>query len=212
MQSISDLKDSYEKKKQKIEERLEDFKKVWKKSEEVVFAELCFCLLTPQTKAKVCDGVIKEMKKSNTLLNGSSEEIRSELKGVRFRNSKARYIVKARNFFSRDGRIRIKERFNPDDVEEAREWLVDNVKGLGYKEASHFLRNVGFGKDLAILDRHVLKNLKRFGVIEKIPDGLSRKKYSSIEKKMREFSKKVKIPMSHLDLLFWSEETGKIFK
>jgi len=38
------------------------------------------------------------------------------------------------------------------------EWLVKNLTGLGYKEAGHFLRNIGSGK-IAILDRHILRNL-----------------------------------------------------
>jgi N-glycosylase/DNA lyase len=83
---------------------------------------------------------------------------------------------------------------------------------MGYKEASHFLRNIGFADDLAILDRHILKNLKIFGIIEEIPKSLSKKKYLEIEEKMRNLANEVNIPVSHLDLLFWSKETGEIFK
>jgi N-glycosylase/DNA lyase len=83
---------------------------------------------------------------------------------------------------------------------------------MGYKEASHFLRNIGFADDLAILDRHILKNLKIFGIIEEIPKSLSKKKYLEIEEKMRNLANEVNIPLSHLDLLFWSKETGEIFK
>lgn len=89
---------------------------------------------------------------------------------------------------------------------------MKNVKGMGYKEASHFLRNIGFADDLAILDRHILKNLKIFGIIEEIPKSLSKKKYLEIEEKMRNLANEVNIPLSHLDLLFWSKETGEIFK
>lgn len=83
---------------------------------------------------------------------------------------------------------------------------------MGYKEASHFLRNIGLADDLAILDRHILKNLKIFGIIEEIPKSLSKKKYLEIEEKMRNLANEVNIPLSHLDLLFWSKETGEIFK
>ena len=89
---------------------------------------------------------------------------------------------------------------------------MKNVNGLGYKETSHFLRNIGLGKNFAILDRHILKNLKRYGVIKSIPKTLTRKKYLEIERKMKKFSEKIKIPLAELDLLFWSEETGEIFK
>jgi len=80
------------------------------------------------------------------------------------------------------------------------------------KEATHFLRNIGLGKDLAILDRHILKNLNYYGVINELPKTLTKKKYLEIEDKMKKFSEEIKIPIDELDLLFWSEETGKIFK
>ena len=90
--------------------------------------------------------------------------------------------------------------------------MVKSIKGIGYKEASHFLRNIGLGEDLAILDRHILKNLKLLGVIEKIPKSLSRKKYFEIEGKMYEFAKEIQIPIGCLDLLLWYKQTGEIFK
>jgi len=83
---------------------------------------------------------------------------------------------------------------------------------MGYKEASHFLRNIGFGENLAILDRHILRNLHRLHVLNEIPKYLTAKKYLAIEGKMRQFADDVKIQMSHLDLLLWYRETGGIFK
>ena len=98
------------------------------------------------------------------------------------------------------------------DVYDAREWLVRNVKGIGYKEASHFLRNVGLGGDLAILDRHILKNLRSLQVMEEVPTSLSRRRYLDIERRMKELSEEIKIPMSHLDLVLWYKEAGEVFK
>ncbi|MBI4175854.1 MAG: DNA lyase, partial [Candidatus Aenigmarchaeota archaeon] len=78
-------------------------------------------------------------------------------------------------------------------------------------EASHFLRNVGF-TDLAILDRHIMRNLVRYNAIKEVPKSLTRKKYYYIENRMKSFCARVGIPMDELDLLFWSEETGEVFK
>ena len=89
---------------------------------------------------------------------------------------------------------------------------MQNIRGLGYKEASHFLRNIGLGEDIAILDRHILRNLAMIGLIEDTPNSMSRKKYLQIEGEMAEFAKQIRIPLSHLDLLFWYKETGEIFK
>jgi N-glycosylase/DNA lyase len=124
--------------------------------------------------------------------------------GVRFHNNKSGYIIEARDKF-------FKNRL-PKDPKEAREWLVDNIKGLGYKEASHFLRNIGLGRNIAILDRHILKNLMKYNVINEIPKTLTPKRYLEIEDKMKQFSKKNNIPLDELDLLFWAEETGEVFK
>jgi len=213
-QLITELKKSYRAKKEEIERRLSEFEKLSLiGTEEEIFYELCFCLLTPQSKAKVCLKVIEDFIKGKILSIDSRETVAKNLWGVRFKNNKAGYILNAKNLFLKNGTIEIKSKINGfKNAFEAREWLVKNVKGIGYKEASHFLRNIGLGENLAILDRHILKNLKVYGVIDEIPRSLSRKKYIEIEDKMKDFSRNTNIPLSHLDLLFWSRETGKIFK
>jgi N-glycosylase/DNA lyase len=146
-------------------------------------------------------------------MKGNSDRIREKLHCVRFHNTKAHYLVDARKLFMKEGRISIKPLLGKfADAYERREWLVKNIKGLGYKEASHFLRNMGFGKDIAILDRHILKNLKLMGVIREVPESMGRSKYLAIEKRMARFAKDIDIPLAHLDLLLWSRETGEIFK
>jgi N-glycosylase/DNA lyase len=209
-----DLKKSYENKKHKIRERLLDFKKVWDKSDEEIFAELSFCLLTPQTKARAADMAIKYLVKTGILFSGNKNQIYRILNsyGIRFPENKANYIVEVKEFFKKNGKIDIKNKLENGSVFDKREWLVNTVKGFGLKEASHFLRNIGLGFDLAILDRHIIKNLLRYDVIDEIPKSLTKKQYLMIEEKMKEFSKKIGIPLAELDLLFWSEETGEIFK
>ena len=97
------------------------------------------------------------------------------------------------------------------DAARLRDWLVLNVKGLGWKEASHFLRNIGC-RNLAILDRHILRNLQRHRVIRSLPKTLTKKQYHTIEQKFARFAETVGISMDELDLLFWSRETGEILK
>lgn len=210
---VGGLKKAYVQRKSIIEDRIEEFERFLERDEEDVFAELCFCICTPQSKARTCDKAISILKETGTLFGGTEEEILAGLREVRFCENKARYIVNAREQFIDGGRIQIKKRLSGHlDAGGLREWIVKNVKGLGYKEASHFLRNIGLGLDMAILDRHILKNLKSVGVIEAIPASISRKKYLEIERKMRAFSKEIDIPLMHLDLLLWSEETGEVFR
>jgi len=136
--------------------------------------------------------------------------ISEELVGVRFNQRKGEYICLARRMFcSRSLRATLA---SFTDAAAAREWLVENVKGLGYKEASHFLRNIGLGEELAILDRHILKNLALLGVIKEVPTSLTKRAYLEIEKKMTAFSQEANIPLGHLDLLLWYKEAGEVFK
>jgi len=213
--SLAGLLESYEKRKQVIKDRLAFFRGVGETYDDPkLFAELAFCICTPQSSARRCDSAIQRLAKSGLLFHGGMQDIASVLQkeGVRFPGNKAKFILEARYHLLRDGLgVRtLLDRFR--DARQFREWLVKNVKGFGYKEASHFLRNIGRGEELAILDRHILKNLQRCGVIESVPETLKARDYLDIEKKMAAFAQRVGIPMAELDLLFWSQETGEVFK
>jgi N-glycosylase/DNA lyase len=211
--AIPVLQKLYRERKEAIQKRLAEFRQVMQWKDDEVFAELCFCLLTPQSSAKVCWEAVTALKQRTLLLKGLPLELEPHLRSVRFSESKAKYIVEARNMFSKDGNLQLKSQissfYNPFEL---REWLVENVKGLGYKEASHFLRNIGLGEGFAILDRHILRNLNQLGVITEIPATITKKRYLEIEERLRRFATEIDIPMADLDLLFWSKETGWIFK
>lgn len=212
--SVSELISEYRRIRPRIKERLAQFSRIHKKHSKKIFSELSFCILTANANAAKCDKAMQELEKSGLLFKGKTCQIRTVLRGrARFHNKKAGYIVGARALFRHGEDLGIKKRLSAKDVLATRDWLVENIKGFGYKEASHFLRNIGLGKNIAILDRHILKNLKRYGVIDEIPDSVgSRKVYMEIEDKMRKFSRKVLIPLEDMDLLFWSIQTGFIFK
>ncbi|MDI6807191.1 MAG: N-glycosylase/DNA lyase [Candidatus Aenigmarchaeota archaeon] len=210
---VREIKKTFLAKQDEIYLKLEDFKRVWHKEDGEIFTELVFCLLTPQSKARTCWDVVVTLKKKGLIWNGDRNNIANELVGVRFKNKKASYIVKARKLFSKNGKITIKSKLKLfDDAYKLRDWLVHNVKGIGYKEASHFLRNIGLGENMAILDRHILKNLNLLGVTDDVPSSLSKKRYFEIENRMMKFSSKINIPMSYLDLVLWYKETGETFK
>jgi len=197
----------YASKKADIFKRLGELDKIKYEPNEKIFAELCFCLCTPQTKASAANKAIKELEQTGLLLSGNAGNISGilEKSGVRFHNNKANFIVAARNYFSRAGQMKIKGMLNTDDLWGLRNWLADNIKGLGYKEASHFLRNIGYGKDVAILDRHILTELCKHKVISEIPLVLPKNKYLHIERLMKEFARTLNISMAELDMVFWSE-------
>jgi len=210
---IEEIKGIYSMIGEKIRERMEEFRMMGERgSDEDIFAELVFCILTPQSRARVCWRAVEKMKEDGTLFHGGRDEIIEKLHGIRFKYNKADYILLAREKFvggTLNLKNLIKESSNPFL---AREWLVKNIKGMGYKEASHFLRNVGRGDNFAILDRHILKNLLLLDVIDEIPATLSRKRYYDIEGKMRRFASLINIPLAHLDMVLWYKEAGEVFK
>lgn len=212
MKKIEEIIKIYEKIKKDILKRLEEFKLSGQNlSDQELLYEMFFCLLTPQSKATLCWESVERIKSKGKNILKENDKIKTCLYGVRFPNNKSKYIHRfynenylKDNFFEKLKSI--------DSNFEKREFLVKNVKGIGYKEATHFLRNIGYGENLAILDRHILKNLKYYSIIKEIPSSLSRKRYLEFEEYMRKFSNKLNIPIEHLDFVLWYKETGFIFK
>ena len=209
----SEIDEIYRKSKKEIDEAIKGYTDTMNFEEKDYFAEIAFCILTPQSKARNAWSAITKLKENGLLYTGNSEEIVEYLNVVRFKNNKSRYLVELRNLMTRNGKLDSKNILKEiGDVYEKRDWILKTVKGMGLKEAAHVLRNLGYGRYLAILDRHVLKNLKELGVIDEIPKSLTKNKYFEIEKLMISYSEKVNIPMDALDLVFWSQQAGEVFK
>lgn len=186
--------------KKEVDKRIKEFK--GKKSADRIFSELCFCILTANFNAEKAIKIQKKIK--NGFLVLPEKKLAKKLKklGYRYPNTRARYIVEARKHRNSLKKIIGKKK--------AREFLVENVKGLGYKEASHFLRNVGC-KNCAIIDFHIIDLLVKNKLIKK-PKTLSRKKYLEIENLLKKLAKKLKLNLAELDLYLWFVETGKVLK
>lgn len=205
----------YENIKNRIEERLEEYRRTWRDGDNKdIFCELAFCILTPQSKARNAWKAISELRDSNLLFIGSEEEMLPFLNIVRFNRTKAKNLYILREQMTDEtGRFITKDFFSKfNSPFEMREWIVKNIRGMSYKEASHFLRNIGFGQELAILDRHILKNLAALDVIQEVPKTVSPKLYKEIEEKLKVYCKEVDIPMENIDLLLWYLEAKDIFK
>jgi len=195
-----------------IKKALLDFKKIWK-NEKLIYEEMCFCILTPQSSAKQAFKTIKQLKEHNLLDNGTALQKEPYCKNVRFFRTKAKRLEEVQNKFPKNKLKKILTKNGlPNNPIQTREFLLKEVNGYGLKEASHFLRNIGFGSEIAILDRHILKNLVKCKVINEVPKTLSKKTYLEIEESMRLFCEKNKLPFDELDLIFWSNETGEVLK
>ncbi|KYK34055.1 MAG: N-glycosylase [Thermoplasmatales archaeon SG8-52-3] len=188
-----------------IDKRIEDFKKIDKNSNEELFKEICFCLLTANYNAEKSIKIQKEI--GDCFLTDSKEELTKKLRnyGHRFPNARAEYIQDSLNC-----KDKLKEVIQFPDKKALRDWIVNNVKGIGYKEASHFLRNVGFD-DYAIIDFHIIDILVNNNIINR-PKTLTKKRYFEIEDVLRRLAKKTDLTLAELDLYLWYLETGKILK
>jgi len=189
-----------------IADKIREFKDVGGKGNEIWFSELCFCILTANSTAKLGMRIQGEL--GSGFLTLPRKELTQRLKelGHRFYNKRAEFIVSARKFHMIKNII---TKFS--DIQQAREWLAENVYGIGWKEASHFLRNVGFD-DVAILDRHILAITREHRLVEQVPRTLTRRRYLMIEEKLKELAEKVDLSPAELDLYLWYMKTGEILK
>jgi N-glycosylase/DNA lyase len=202
--SINQLKDSEIS--EVINDRIEEFSSIKEGTIEDIFIEMCFCIMTANCGAEKCIEIHELI--GNDFLNLSENELIFAFKkyGYRFPNVRANYVIESRKL------IKELEDTLKDSKNEAnlREWIVKNVKGLGYKEASHFLRNVGF-QDYAIIDFHIVDLLVKYHLINK-PKTMTKSKYLEIEGILKELGEKLKLNMAQLDLYLWYMETGKVLK
>jgi len=193
-----------------VDQRITEFQGIRKQDSRVWFVELTYCLLTAYSSAVSGQLCVDALCDCGALLDGSVEEVEETLRcqGHRFAGRRAEYIVEARRLST--SLKEVIEGF--EDTKEARRWLVYNVKGLGYKEASHFLRNVGF-LDVAIIDRHILSNMREHGVIgDDGRKGLTKRRYLEYERILEKVAEKVGMSLGEMDLYLWYRKTGKVLK
>jgi len=214
--TIDSLRAAYATRQKEIRSRLREFREVWKTADDArLWEEMVFCIFTAGASAKMG---LKSVETLRPLLeSGAHQEMTSALIAAgahRFPNARPGYVIVTRNYLRELCSMRLRERLsNFRDPIERRDWLAQDprVKGLGYKEASHFLRNIGF-KGYGILDKHIVRSLYELKVIDSPKPPTSRGKYLYAEEKMRRFAKSAGINFDELDLLLWSMKTGEILK
>jgi N-glycosylase/DNA lyase len=199
-----------------IRKRLGEFEELWRSGSDArLWEELVYCIFTAGASARMGFKSVEAVRL--LLLDGAPEEMTLALQDAgahRFPVARPRYIVTTRTYFraSFDMALRKKLRSFRDPLER-RDWLARDreVKGLGYKEASHFLRNIGI-KGHAILDKHVMRCLAEVGVTETSKPPATRNKYLEVEERFLQFARDIRINGDELDLVLWSMKTGEILK
>lgn len=197
-----------------IRARLAEFAAVWQtNNDELVLQELVFCIFTANASARM--GLRSVAVVKDHLLTATKEELAGILTGVhRFPNARAAYIATTRDFLQTDCGLRLKEKLDGfSDSLARRDWLAQTrqVKGLGYKESSHFLRNIGY-RGYAILDKHILNSMAELGFINDSKPPSNRAHYLATEVLLKQFAEHLEIDFDELDLVLWSIKTGEILK
>jgi N-glycosylase/DNA lyase len=205
---------SYSEKRNVIRARLKEFGDICRHGDDVrIFEELAFCICTAGASAKMGLKSVEAIR--DILPRGSLNSLRRRLKGIhRFPKCRPEYIIHTREYLKREYGFRLRELIESfADPIERRDFFARNkdIKGIGYKESSHFLRNIGY-HGYAILDKHILNTLYELGIIENPKPPGTRDRYIAIENRYKQFADDIGIPMDELDLLLWSEKTGEILK
>lgn len=197
-----------------IRNRMAEFENIWKRGTDAdLWEEMVFCFFTGGCSAKMGLRSVHAVK--TLLAEGEQNELAKALTGVhRYPNARSRYIVASRAFLNEHCGMKLRSKLKSFDCHfERRDWLVKEkgIKGLGYKEASHYLRNIGF-LGYAILDKHVLRCLYELGIIEEPKPPNTRSTYLRVEEKLKQLADKTGIDFDELDLVLWSMKTGEILK
>ena len=207
------LRREYERRRAEIKKTLEEFRAVRHQGDQAVFRELCFCILSANSSAEMGMKTVEAL--GDLLFHGNLSSLQQRLsKGFRYWRIRPAYIIHTREYLQREFNFKLRALLDAfPDPEARRDFLAidKGIKGLGFKEASHFLRNVGY-PGYAILDKHILRCLRELGVIRRAAPPKGRAGYLKTEKKMRQFATRIGMDMDELDLLLWSLKTGRILK
>jgi len=214
--TLDRLRATHATRRKEIRARLAEFDRVWNsRSDARLWEEMVYCIFT--AGASAASGMTAVNAVKPLLDKGSRTAITRALKkppAYRFHNVRAEHIVTTRQFLRTNFSMRLRDKLDHfRDPDERRDWLArtPGIKGLGYKEASHFLRNIGF-KGYGILDKHIIRCLAELGVIDSAKPPTSRSRYVAGERRMKDFARDIGINFDELDLALWSMKTGKILK
>lgn len=214
--TIDKVRKIHQARRREIRARLREFDSVWQAGSDArLWEEMVYCIFTAGSSAAMGATAVNAVRP--LLSDGSRMAITRALKkppAYRFHNVRAEHIVSTRRYLRKTVSMRLRDRLLEfHDPSERRDWLArtPGIKGLGYKEASHFLRNVGF-KGYGILDKHIVRCLSELGVIDSPKPPTTRNRYLETEQRMKTFANQVGIDFDELDLALWSLRTGKVLK
>ena len=192
----------YENVEDQATQRLHQFENV-ERTEKALFEELAFCVFAANSSAKMAQKAVSLLKP--ILHTGDESQYKSAVKGkVRFYNVRSEYLAYNFEYVQKTSLRKM------ICVDKPRKELL-NLKGIGMKEASHFLRNTGHS-GYVILDKHIREIAYKLEILETASYESSYENYILKEAKIIEFCETNNLDIDVFDLAAWSYKTGKILK
>lgn len=150
------------------------------RSEQVLWRELSCCILSSQVQYSLASAAAKRIH-DRRILTGSKETTYKRIEqrlfnalaspldvvgsSQRYRFPRVRATQLARCWMRLNSQTLTASLSEHTDPCSLRHWLVSEMCGLGPKQASMFMRNVGITYDMAVIDRHVIKYMASIGMI-----------------------------------------------
>jgi len=195
-------------------------------TEQDLLYEACVCIFSSQMVFEVAEAGAKTLRNQGLLLssnysgdieiyenrlivalsdplsitrNGEERKVR-----IRFKNRLASLLTTTLKSMSAQGQSFRKILRSSISAQEARGDLIEQVWGFGPKQASLFLRRVGYCTDLAVLDTHIVDYLRVAKGIDPKPSALSRLSgYEPIEAEFKIVAKGFGYSVGCVDLAMW---------
>ncbi len=189
-------------------------------TEERLLFELILAVLGSQNRYEVALRFSEEIQKNGFLKSQtkSVDELTIEIQDIlskalkidgkftkyRFPNAKAKYIAYDLLYLQSCGGLK-SLLAQTDNKANVRAFFVKEVKGMGPKQSSHFLRNVGYSNEFAVLDVHILRYMHIQGIIEETYTKAigTLKQYERLESLLIDFLKYMKYPIGFVDQAIW---------
>lgn len=195
-------------------------------TEDELLYEACVCMFSSQMVFEVAEAAAQRLSERGLLRSSQhnhggteyerclsetlSEPLPVERNGKvqhvrpRFRNRLSSLLTTTKTKIYGQGQSFRKMMISCGSAKEARELLVKNVWGFGPKQASLFLRRVGYCAELAVLDTHILDYLRLARGIDPKPSALSRlASYERVEKEFQRVASDFGHPVRCVDLAMW---------
>jgi len=192
-------------------------------TEHDLWVELVSCILGSQVKYETAKACTQHLENSGLLnvryiLEGADSEFQISMEldkpiyppfrygsGSRYRyhKSKSSMIIKTAESLYEVNQLTLKKiLLSARNEFDARDLLVDICCGIGMKQASLFLRNINYAKELAILDSHVIGFMSKMNLF-RCDKSFTKRRYLHAESVLRKYANSLNKEPASLDVAIW---------